>query len=58
MSKYTADVIIIGGGVVGCAAAYYLAQKGVRDIAVLEADSSIGHGGSSRNGGGGPTVRP
>lgn len=52
MSKYTADVIIIGGGVVGCAAAYYLAQKGVRDIAVLEADSSIGHGGSSRNGGG------
>lgn len=48
----TADVIIIGGGVNGCAAAYYLAKKGVRDVIVLEAAKSIGHGGSSRNGGG------
>ena len=52
MSKRTAEVIIIGGGVVGCAAAYYLAKKGVKDVIVLEADKSIGHGGSSRNGGG------
>ncbi|POP32980.1 FAD-binding oxidoreductase [Lactonifactor longoviformis] len=52
MSKMTADVIIIGGGVNGCAAAYYLAKKGVCDVIVLEADKSIGHGGSSRNGGG------
>ena len=50
--KMTADVIIIGGGVVGCAAAYYLAKKGVKDVIVLEASESIGHGGSSRNGGG------
>lgn len=48
----TADVIVIGGGVVGCAAAYYLAKKGVKNVIVLEADKSIGHGGSSRNGGG------
>ena len=48
----TAEVIIIGGGVVGCAAAYYLAKKGVKDVIVLEADKRIGHGGSSRNGGG------
>ncbi len=52
MSKRTAEVIIIGGGVVGCAAAYYLAKKGVTDVIVLEADKSMGHGGSSRNGGG------
>ena len=52
MGKMTADVIIIGGGVNGCAAAYYLAKKGVRDVIVLEADKSIWHGGSSRNGGG------
>lgn len=52
MGKMTADVIIIGGGVNGCTAAYYLAKKGVRDVIVLEADKSIGHGGSSRNGGG------
>ncbi len=48
----TADVIVIGGGVVGCATAYYLAKKGVKNVIVLEADKSIGHGGSSRNGGG------
>ena len=48
----TADVIVIGGGVVGCAAAYYRAKKGVKNVIVLEADKSIGHGGSSRNGGG------
>lgn len=52
MSKMTADVIIIGGGVNGCAAAYYLAKKGMKDVIVLEAHKSIGHGGSSRNGGG------
>lgn len=48
----TADVIIVGGGVVGCAAAYYLTQKGVKNVIVLEGTDSIGHGGSSRNGGG------
>lgn len=50
--KMTADVIIVGGGVVGCATAYYLAKKGMKDVIVLEASESIGHGGSSRNGGG------
>lgn len=48
----TADVVIIGGGVVGCAAAYYLAKRGITNVIVLEASKSIGHGGSSRNGGG------
>ena len=48
----TADVIIIGGGVVGCAAAYYLAKAGNSNVIVLESTESIGHGGSSRNGGG------
>ena len=33
----TAEVVIIGGGVNGCAAAYYLAKKGVKDVVVLEA---------------------
>ncbi|MCR5701803.1 MAG: FAD-binding oxidoreductase [Lachnospiraceae bacterium] len=52
MSKMTADVIIIGGGVNGCATAYYLAKQGITDVIVLEANKSVGHGGSSRNGGG------
>ncbi len=43
------DVVIIGGGVHGLAAAYYLAANhGVRDVAVLE-KSYIGSGGSGRN---------
>ena len=50
--KKTADVIIIGGGVVGCAAAYYLAKSGTKNVIVLESTKSIGHGGSCRNGGG------
>lgn len=47
----TADVIVIGGGIVGCASAYYLAKKGL-SVIVLEGSSCIGNGGSSRNGGG------
>ncbi len=49
--RTNAEVIIVGAGVVGNAAAYYLAKQGV-SVIVLEASDSIGHGGSSRNGGG------
>lgn len=46
-----AEVIIIGGGIIGCAAAYELAKKKI-SVIVLDKDDSIGNGGSSRNGGG------
>jgi sarcosine oxidase subunit beta len=42
------DVVIIGAGVHGLAAAYYLARRGVRDVAVLE-KSYLGAGASGRN---------
>lgn len=43
------DVVIIGGGVHGLAAAYYLAEDhGITDVAVLE-KSYLGSGGSGRN---------
>jgi sarcosine oxidase, subunit beta len=43
------DVVIIGGGVHGLAAAYYLAENhGITDVAVLE-QGYIGGGGSGRN---------
>ncbi len=42
------DVVIIGGGVHGRACAYYLGQRGARDVAVLE-KSYIGAGASGRN---------
>lgn len=47
----TADVIVIGSGVIGCAASYYMAKKGM-SVLVLDQDESVGNGGSSRNGGG------
>jgi sarcosine dehydrogenase len=31
-----AQVVVIGGGVVGCSVAYHLAQRGVTDVAVIE----------------------
>ncbi|MCM1506323.1 MAG: FAD-binding oxidoreductase [Ruminococcus flavefaciens] len=46
-----AEVIIIGGGIIGCATAYNLAEKGV-SVIVLEGSDNIGNGGSTRNGGG------
>ena len=43
------DVVIVGGGVVGTAIAYYLASRhGVRDVAVVER-AYLGSGGSTRN---------
>ena len=47
----SAEVIIIGGGIIGCAIAYYLAKEG-SSVIVLEGSDHIGNGGSSRNGGG------
>ena len=47
----TAEVIIIGGGIIGCATAYYLAKKSI-SVIVLEGSECIGNAGSSRNGGG------
>lgn len=46
-----ADVVIIGGGVTGCGAAYNLAKKGVEDIVVLERNF-LCYGASGRCGGG------
>lgn len=47
----TADVIIVGSGVIGNAIAYNLARRGQK-VLVLEKDDVIGNGGSVRNGGG------
>jgi sarcosine oxidase subunit beta len=42
------DVVIVGGGSHGLAAAYYLARMGITDVAVLE-KSYIGSGAAGRN---------
>jgi sarcosine oxidase subunit beta len=47
----SADVVIIGGGIVGTSLAYHLARRGCRDVLVLERDL-VGSGSTSRANGG------
>jgi glycine/D-amino acid oxidase-like deaminating enzyme len=47
MLPVRADVVIVGGGIVGCAAAYYLAKRGV-GVVLVEKDE-IGRAQSGRN---------
>ena len=46
-----ADYVIIGGGIIGCATAYYLAKSGAKNIVVLEKNSFCS-GSTGRCGGG------
>ncbi len=46
----TADVAIVGGGVMGCSLAYHLARRGV-DVLLLERNQ-LGSGSTARNAGG------
>lgn len=46
-----ADYVIIGGGIAGCAAAYYLAKAGAKNIVVLEKNTFCS-GSTGRCGGG------
>ena len=46
----TADVIIVGGGLEGTAAAWRLAQRGVTDVIVAERDT-VGAGGTGKSSG-------
>lgn len=44
----TADVVVIGGGVIGCSTAYSLAKAGVGDVALVE-KTTVGAGSSSKS---------
>ncbi|MHB1808786.1 MAG: FAD-dependent oxidoreductase, partial [Solirubrobacteraceae bacterium] len=46
--KGSYDVVIVGGGAHGLAAAYYLQRRGIRNVAVLE-KGYIGSGAAGRN---------
>jgi sarcosine oxidase subunit beta len=46
--KATADVVIVGGGVIGTSIAFHLARSGVRDVVVLER-RFLGAGGTGRS---------
>ena len=46
--KSSADVVIIGAGVIGCSTAYHLTKMGITDIAILEMEQ-VGAGTSSKS---------
>ncbi|MGH9949619.1 MAG: NAD(P)/FAD-dependent oxidoreductase, partial [Pyrinomonadaceae bacterium] len=39
-----ADIVIIGGGVVGASVAWHLTQRGCRDVLILESEPELGRG--------------
>jgi sarcosine oxidase subunit beta len=48
----TADIVIIGGGVMGASAAYHLAKCGIKNIILLEKEEFFGTGATGRCAGG------
>src|SRR6202034_12624 len=49
---HTADVVIIGGGIVGSSIAYHLTSNGCRNILVIERESAQGKGSTGKSMGG------
>lgn len=50
--RTTADVVVIGGGVIGVSIAYYLAKLGSKNIVVLEREAMLGLGSTGKCAGG------
>ncbi|MDP9326945.1 MAG: FAD-binding oxidoreductase [Actinomycetota bacterium] len=48
----TADVVVVGGGVVGCSAAYHLAEAGAGRVLLLERADAVGTGSTGACAGG------
>src|ERR1700686_3884423 len=48
----TADVVIIGGGIVGSSVAWHLTQAGCRNVLVIERESQQGLGSTGKSMGG------
>jgi sarcosine oxidase subunit beta len=48
----SADVVIVGGGVMGASTAYHLAKRGLKNIVLLERDELFGQGATGRCAGG------
>lgn len=50
--KSKAEIVIIGGGVVGASVAYHLTERGATDILLLEREDVTGHGSTGKATGG------
>lgn len=46
-----ADVVVVGGGVIGCAIAFELARRGIEDVILVEREPDVGEGASKANSG-------
>ncbi|MGD9531667.1 MAG: NAD(P)/FAD-dependent oxidoreductase, partial [Pseudonocardia sp.] len=50
MTDRTTDVLIVGGGLQGCAAAWALTERGITDVTIVERDT-VGSGGTGKSSG-------
>ena len=50
--RSTADVVIVGGGCMGCSLAWHLAQRGLTNVVLIEREAQLGTGSTGKNAGG------
>jgi len=52
MRTASADIVIVGGGIIGVSIAYHLARRGATRVVILERESELGTGATSKATGG------
>jgi sarcosine oxidase subunit beta len=50
--RTTADVVVVGGGCMGCSVAWHLAQRGVTNVVLIEREAQLASGSTGKNAGG------
>lgn len=50
--RSTADVVIVGGGCMGCSLAWHLAQRGLTNVVLVEREAQLATGSTGKNAGG------
>ena len=50
--KTAADVVIVGGGCMGCSVAWHLAQRGITNVVLIEREPQLATGSTGKNAGG------
>jgi sarcosine oxidase, subunit beta len=50
--RTTADVVIVGGGCMGCSVAWHLAQRGLTNVVLIEREAQLATGSTGKNAGG------
>jgi sarcosine oxidase subunit beta len=50
--RSTADVVIVGGGCMGCSLAWHLAKRGITNVVLVEREAQLATGSTGKNAGG------